>query len=337
MCPLAKASPEIPAASIIIPVCNAARHVAACLESLKRQNIDLPFEIIVVDDGSTDETRRIVSRFPRVRLYVQANQGPAIARNLGASEARSEIILFTDADCRPCTEWLAAMLEPFFEDPSVVGVRGAYCTEQTALVPRLIQYEYNHRYKLLKKRAWVDYIGAYSAAYRRKIFLANGGFSELFRQASSEDGDLSYRLSAKGLKLVFSPKAVVKHFHPDTLVWYWRRKYKYAYWRMLAFRQTPSKMISDSHTPQLMKLQVLTPVALVMAAALDMQHRTFVATPIVLAAYLVSVLPFSLHIARKDPAVAALVPVAFLGRAAAQLAGAVLGTLSFTVFRRQHR
>ena len=322
---------ETPAASVVIPVWNDTRRLPACLASLDQQLTRYSYEVIVVDDGSQEDIRACLAAFPRVTLLRQAHAGPAVARNRGAHEARGAIVLFTDSDCRPTPGWLEAMVQPFMDSPQVVGVSGAYQSDQTSVVPRLIQAEYEQRYRMLARRPSIDYISTDSAAYRRSVFLEYGGFSEAFLQACAEDGDLSYRMSAARLKLVFSPQAIVKHYHPDSLLWYWRRKYKYSYWRMLAFRRSPSKMVADSHTPQLMKLQSLAGPATLLALLWDLARGKPLALPLVLGLYLLSVLPFSLRLLGRQPGVALMAPLAFFGRAVAQFTGAVAGSVRFII------
>jgi len=322
---------EAPVASVVIPVWNDTKRLPACLASLEKQVTRYSYEVIVVDDGSTEDIQTCVAPFPRVTLIHQAHAGPAVARNRGAREARGAIVLFTDSDCSPTPGWIEAMVRPFMGSPEVVGVSGAYETDQRAVVPRLIQAEYEQRYRMLARRPSIDYISTDSAGYRRAVFLEHGGFSEAFLQACAEDGDLSYRLSAARLRLVFSPQAIVKHYHPDSLMWYWRRKYKYSYWRMLAFRRSPSKMVADSHTPQLMKLQSLVGPATLLSLIWDLARGKPLALPLVLGLYLASVLPFSLRVVGRQPAVALVAPVAFFGRAVAQFTGAVAGSLRFLI------
>lgn len=269
----------------------------------------------------------VVERYSAVRLITQANAGPAAARNHGAIEAQGTIILFTDDDCVPMPEWLNAMLRPF-EDPEVVGVKGVYRTTQKSLVARFVQIEYEDRYRLMAGLSSIDFIDTYSAAFRRERFLEMTGYDTSFPVACAEDIELSYRMSARGWKMQFVPGAIVYHTHPDTLSRYLRKKYKFAFWRVLAVRKNPGKAVKDSHTPQLMKFQLLFPPMLLLAAAFDLVVRPALsASAIVLAVFLISTLPFGWRAIRKDPAVGLASP-AFLGaRAWAQVLGVGCGLI----------
>ncbi len=89
-------------ASIIIPSYNAAATIRECLEALEHQTANRSsYEVILVDDGSTDSTVEMAGEFSTVRIIRQENQGPAIARNNGAEEAGGDVVLFTDSDCCP--------------------------------------------------------------------------------------------------------------------------------------------------------------------------------------------------------------------------------------------
>ncbi len=296
--------------------------------------MDRKAEVLVVDDGSTDDLESVVAGFQGVRLIRQSNGGPASARNRGAAEARGEILLFTDDDCVPAANWLDAMIEPF-HDPEVVGAKGAYCTYQRSLIARFVQLDYEDRYRLMKGRDVIDFIDTYSAAFRREHFLEMGGYDTSFPVACAEDIELSYRMSRRGWKMKFAPAAIVAHTHPDTLRLYLRKKYKFAFWRVLAVWKNPGKAVKDSHTPELMKLQLLLTPAVLLAFAAERIIRPV--PPLVLlalAAFVASTVPFALRAARKDPVVGLVSPVFLAARSVAQAVGVCAGFVNLFVSRR---
>jgi cellulose synthase/poly-beta-1,6-N-acetylglucosamine synthase-like glycosyltransferase len=284
-------------------------------------------EVLVVDDGSRDHTAQVVQRYAGARLIAQANAGPAAARNRGAMEAAGDIILFTDDDCVPTSTWLEAMLAPF-ADPEVVGVKGVYRTHQRQIAARFVQIEYEDRYRMMAGSPCIDFVDTYSAAFRRERFLEMTGYDTSFPVACAEDIELSYRMSARGWKMKFAAGAVVYHTHPDTLSKYLQKKYKFAYWRVLAVRKNPAKAVKDSHTPQLMKLQLLLGPALAVALVLDLTMRPKVpVSALVLSLFLLSTLPFSWRAVVKDPVVGILSPVFLAARACAQWMGVSAGLI----------
>ncbi|MFH0970334.1 MAG: glycosyltransferase [Candidatus Diapherotrites archaeon] len=237
--------------SVIIPAYNAEKTLPSCVDALLQQTV-LPDEIILVDDGSTDHTTIIAESYSTIILIKQTNQGPAKARNNGAKHAKGDIIFFLDSDCVPEKNFIHEMLLPF-HDEKVVGVQGAYRTRQQSWVARFDQLDIEYRYTHLQRAKKMDWIGSYAAAYHRKTFIAEKGFDETFPRASGEDAELSYRLSEKGMKLVFSPTAIVYHTHPATLLHYLKVKFFRAYWRTRMYVKHPEKSIHDSYTPQELK------------------------------------------------------------------------------------
>lgn len=319
--------------SIIIPTFNGARRIRPCLESLRQQMEGRRVEILVVDDGSRDNTAEVVKSYSGIRLLSQENAGPAAARNHGAREACGDLIFFTDDDCEPDPGWLNAMLAPF-SDPEVIGVKGTYRTRQKSLVARFVQAEYEDRYRLMARYRDIDFIDTYSAAFRRSHFLEMGGYDTDFPVACAEDIELSYRMSARGWKMRFAPRAIVYHQHPDSLVRYLKKKFKFAFWRVLAIRKNPRKAVKDSHTPQLMKVQLLLFPAAVAGALIDLSARSsrflWAAT---VAAFLLTTFPFAFRSARKDPMVGVVAPVILVGRSCAQFFGTMCGIVRTPQFR----
>jgi len=242
--------------SVIVPAYNAAATIAQCLEALNNQSVPRStYEVIVVDDGSTDDTAVLAARHGALVLC-QAHSGPAVARNKGISTAQGAVVLFTDSDCAPAPDWIQEMLDPF-ADLRIAGVRGVYRTRQRSLVARFVQIEYEDRYDHAARCKYVDFIDTYAAGYRYDVLLASGGFDARFPLASVEDQELSFRLSSAGYKMAFNPRAIVYHYHPESWRRYARRKYKIGYWKTLVLRLHPGKAWRDSHTPGSLKLQML--------------------------------------------------------------------------------
>ncbi|HKZ45183.1 MAG TPA: glycosyltransferase family A protein, partial [archaeon] len=113
--------------SVIVPAYNSEKTIDSCIKSLLNQSFPKKqYEIIIVDDGSSDKTAEVASKYC-VRLFKRPHKGPAAARNFGAKHARGNILLFTDSDCVPDKRWIKLMTEPF-KDEQIVGVSGAYRT-----------------------------------------------------------------------------------------------------------------------------------------------------------------------------------------------------------------
>ncbi len=322
-----------PRVTVVVPAYNEAQSLTLCLDALKAQ--DYPrsaVEIIVVDDGSTDETAAI-ARAADVRVICQPNRGPASARNAGIAAATGEVILFTDADCEPLPDWITQMMAPL-ADPTIAGVKGSYRTRQRETVARLAQCEFEERYDRLARYPTIDFVDSYAAAFRAEVLWQAGGFDPAFPHANNEDVDLSYRLGRLGHRLVFNRRAVVYHRHVSSWRAYLRLKIRRGYWRIMALKMHPGKALRDTYTPQLLKLQVLQVYALIAAlpAAAFWRPAGWVAAALALALGL-SALPFARVIWRYDRPLTAWAWPFILARSAAFALGIVGGLIGLARFR----
>lgn len=320
-----------PIASVVIPARDAERTLGETLDGLALAT--LPLQVIVVDDGSRDGTGE-VARAKGAQVVRGAGEGPARARNLGCAEARAEVIVFTDADCRPTPGFVEALLAPL-KDPEVAGTKGAYLSEQRSLTARFVQQEYEERYRRMARRTSIDFVDTYACAYRKQTFDAVGGFDERYRLPSTEDQELSFRIAATGARLVFVPEARVVHLHVDWLAGYARKKAKIGRFKVATLRSHPGKAVSDAHTPGTLKLQLLlAPVALAGAGlapalgALGAPPWSAGACLLPALAFLLSTLPLAWRALRADPAVGVLTPGFCLVRALALGVGVLSGLAS---------
>ena len=313
--------------SIIIPAYNSEKTLFSCMESIEEQSVSKEdYEVIVVDDGSTDSTAAIAQKF-NIKYIYQTNQGPASARNKGVRSAIGDIVLFTDSDCIADHNWIREMVKPF-SDPEIIGVKGAYKTKQKELAAKFAQAEFEDRYDLLLKNSNIDMIDTYSAAFRKDVFLNIGGFDQSFPVANNEDTDLSYRLAASGYKLVFNPNAFVYHKHPDTLMKYLKIKFWRGYWRMVVYSRYPDKALKDSYTPAVIKIQTI-----LMALSLLLFLLGLIIPGIIYFAMIcwgiiiISTFPFALKTYKKKKMVGLISPWVILLRSFVFATGSVYGMI----------
>ena len=241
-----------PEVSVVLPLFNDGLTIGHVLKALYAQSKAPDYEIIVVDDGSTDNGPDRVME-SGTRLIRQCNAGPAAARNRGAREAQGRILLFLDSDCVPPENWIAAMSKAidgyFFH-----GAMGTLVAANDGVVPRLVQIEVEDRYRGMgKSRHGVDFLAAPSCGFVRDVFLKLGGFDERLRQA--EDVELAYRFTGAGFRIVFVDSAPVAHSHQTTWREFFRAKYRRATGRLRVFALHPDKRRSDSWTPMTFKAQ----------------------------------------------------------------------------------
>ncbi len=227
-------------ATVVVPTFNRRESLQRTLEGLARQDVASDcFEVVVVSDGSTDDTETWlegeVERYPFVlRLIRQENSGPARARNRGVAEARGEVVVFVDDDVEPQPGLISAHLEHHRADPRV-AVIGPQSPDpvRRAVEPPWIAWEHGQmvrQYDNFKSGVWPEagpqnfYTG--NASVRRQLLLASGGFDETFGR--QEDIELAYRMQRDlDVRFVFEPGAAALHRPSRTFESWARTPYAY--------------------------------------------------------------------------------------------------------------
>ena len=330
--PVSRSDRQLQQASVIVPVFNGAAVLNRCLLALSRQGIDAnSYEVIVVDDGSSDRSAEIAGQGD-VTVIRQGHRGAAAARNRGAQRAQGQILLFTDADCEPTSNWIECMLEPF-SDGAVSGAKGVYRTRQDSLVARFTQAEYEEKYDRLAQADQIDFVDTHAAAYRREMFLESGGFDPDY--LLDEDQEFSFRLAEAGHRLVFAPKAVVYHQHATTVWAYARRKMGLGRWKIRVHIRHPAKAIRDSYTPLTQKAQiVLLPLTLGAAVAAVWGGLPWSAAVLAAILGLMSSLPLIVKAGHQGWQIALVAPALILVRALSLGLGLVWGMAGMFALRR---
>lgn len=204
-----------PLFSVIVPAHQAAVELPVALGALRRS--DFPrsrWQLVVVDDGSTDETAGIAMRCgaDRVVSLAEPKHGPAFARNRGAELCTGEWLVFLDADVAVHTDTLSRLAAIIEAEPEVDGVFGAY-DDSPAASGFLSQYRnLQHRYVHLRSEGEATTFWAGCGAIRRSAFAAVGGFDERrYERPQIEDIELGYRLRERGSRILLRPEVQVTH------------------------------------------------------------------------------------------------------------------------------
>jgi len=177
----------------------------------------LPLEYIVVDDASTDDSRRTALRHGATVIPSTPRRGPAYARNLGARAARGDVILFLDADVRPAVDTLQRVRAAFAADDGLDAVIGSY--DDAPSSPGFVSQYKNLMHCFVHQNAnrTASTFWSGCGAIRRQVFLELGGFDESYDHPAIEDIELGYRLVAARGKITLDPGITVKHLKRWTL------------------------------------------------------------------------------------------------------------------------
>ncbi len=222
-------------ASVVVPAYNAESTLPDCLESLGQLVYPRDcYEVIVVDNGSTDRTPELAKAYP-VKLVTEPRQGAASARNCGVREAGGEVITFIDSDCVVDPHWLQKLMSRF-ESPNVNVCGGRVeAWHPTSIVERYIVLRriLDQEKMLESSRPFgLPFIVTANAAFRRQVFDKVGYFDETLDVAGvahGEDADLCWRIQWAGLRLDYEPDAIVYHRHGKTIRRLFNQCFRYGF------------------------------------------------------------------------------------------------------------
>jgi glycosyltransferase involved in cell wall biosynthesis len=200
-----------PLLSVIIPVYNGGAALGQCLDALLASPLRA-YEIIVVDDDSTDSSGDLARRYGIEVLRLDTKLGPAAARNRGVIRARADLLLFIDADVVVRRDTLAGVVAFFRDRPDCAAVFGSY---DDAPAERNFVSQYKnllHHFVHQQSSTEAGTFWAGCGAIRRQAFEAVGGFDELkYQRPSIEDIELGYRLRRSGFRIILDKELQVKH------------------------------------------------------------------------------------------------------------------------------
>jgi GT2 family glycosyltransferase len=211
--PLAALLPRAPRASVVVCTYNGGRTLDQCLRSLRE--LDYPdFEVIVVDDGSTDDTREILRPYSEVKAIHQPNRGLSAARNVGLHAATGEVIAYTDSDCFADTDWLTHLVDQL-ERTGAAAVGGPNLTPEDGWLAACVGAAPGQPTHVLESDQVAEHVPGCNMAFRRDALLAINGFDPLYRKAG-DDVDVCWRLQQSGWWITFAPGAFVWHHRRQT-------------------------------------------------------------------------------------------------------------------------
>jgi glycosyltransferase involved in cell wall biosynthesis len=264
--------------SVVIPNHNGSKTIGKCLKAVLSSKYDC-FEVIVVDDSSSDSSVDIISEFPCRLIRLEKHAGASRARNTGAKNSSGEIIFFIDADCIVAEDTLSLTQKAIAAQKDTV-IGGSYTPlPYDSNFFSVFQSVFINYFELKRKEP--DYIATHSMAIGKSIFEKNNGFPEEFLPII-EDVEFSHRLRRSGYKLLMAPDVLVRHIFNFTLKKSLRNAFrKSRYWVMYSLSN--KDVFKDSGTAsQELKVNVLS-YSLIMLSLLlyaSFANRFFLVLPL---------------------------------------------------------
>ncbi len=236
-----------PRVSVVVCAYDAERTMDDCLASLRTLNYP-DYEVVVVNDGSTDRTLAIAEKHkqvydadpggPRLEIISQANKGLSVARNVGAAAATGEIIAYTDSDCVPDPDWLAFLIYKFVRSGFVAVGGPNFPPPEPSLVPAAVAVSPGGPMHVLLNDEVAEHIPGCNMAFTKKVLDEINGFEPIFA-AAGDDVDFCWRLQNRGYAIGFSPAATVWHYRRNTVKAYLKQQMGYGKAEALLYFKHP--------------------------------------------------------------------------------------------------
>jgi len=209
--------------SVIVPAYNAKATLPRLLDSLLEQTYK-DFELIIVDDCSTDNTASIIKNYPCNLIQLSENHGPAYCRNKGAQNARGDILVFTDSDCKVDQDWLDNIQRHFFQNDTkaimgrLILMPSSFLGDSISALgfPAGGAIGFEKIWKVDKK-GFTDSLSSCNCAIKKDVFWNVGGFDETFPFPGGEDTLLAYHLRRLNCRIKYCPDVIVYHVARDSL------------------------------------------------------------------------------------------------------------------------
>ncbi|MEN9674374.1 MAG: hypothetical protein RIS76_270 [Verrucomicrobiota bacterium] len=230
--------PQTPRVSVVVASYNGASTLRTCLASLEHLNYP-DYEVILVDDGSTDTTPEIVGAFPSVRYFRHAsNEGLGVARNTGIAAATGEIVAFTDSDCRADEDWLHYLIGDLLNS-RFAGIGGHnFLPPDDASTAACVMVSPGGPAHVMLTDRIAEHIPGCNMAFYKWALESIGGFDPIYRKAG-DDVDICWRLQQRNYRIGFSPAGFVWHYRRNTIRAYLKQQTGYGDAEALLERRHP--------------------------------------------------------------------------------------------------
>ncbi len=218
--------PVAPRVSIVVASYNGASTLRTCLQSLQKLNYP-DYEVILVDDGSTDASEEIAGDFPSVRYFKHAsNEGLSVARNTGITASTGEIVAFTDSDCRADEDWLYYLISDLINS-RFAGIGGHnLLPPDDAVTAACVMVSPGGPAHVMITDRLAEHIPGCNMAFYKWALDSIGGFDPIYRKAG-DDVDICWRLQQRGYRIGFSPAGFVWHYRRNTVRAYLKQQAGY--------------------------------------------------------------------------------------------------------------